>query len=63
MGDQWRILLVIPRGVVHGYRVLGNEPAWVVYHTTVPYNPDCPDEERVPYDDPTIGFDWTIRPR
>ncbi len=59
MGDDNRILLSIPPGVAHGYRVLGNKSAALFYHTTEPYNPDNPDEERKPYDDPEIGFDWT----
>lgn len=63
LGDHYRILLIIPRGVAHGYRVLGQDPAWVVYHTTTAYNPRDPDEERIAYDDPRIGFDWTTRPR
>ncbi len=61
---QWqRRLLIIPRGVAHGYRVLGDEPAWIVYHTSALYNPQAPDEERIAFDDPAIGFDWTTRPR
>jgi len=24
------------------------------------YDPADPDEERIPYDDPEIGFDWSI---
>jgi len=63
LGDHNRQLLVIPRGVAHGYRVLGHEPAWIVYHTTSPYHPQDPDEQRIPFDDPGIGFDWTTRPR
>jgi dTDP-4-dehydrorhamnose 3,5-epimerase len=63
MGDHHRVLLVIPRGVAHGYRVLGAQPAWMVYHTSAPYHPSDPDEERMPYDDPQIGFDWSTRPR
>jgi dTDP-4-dehydrorhamnose 3,5-epimerase len=43
--------------------VLGNEPAGLLYHTTEAYDPADPDEERIPFDDPTIGFDWTTRPR
>jgi dTDP-4-dehydrorhamnose 3,5-epimerase len=63
LGDQNRQLLVIPRGIAHGYRVLGGEPVLLVYHTTEPYNPSDPDEERLPFDDPTIGFDWQTKMR
>ena len=48
MGERNPILLVIPRGVAHGYRVLGNEPVYLVYHVTQPYDPRQPDEERLP---------------
>lgn len=58
-----RVLIKIPRGVVHGYKVLGSEPLLLFYHTTSPYNPKKPDEERIAYDDPEIGFDWQTKPR
>lgn len=61
MGESNPILLVIPRGVAHGYRVLGAEPAWLFYHTSQPYDPQNPDEYRLPYDDPRIGFDWRTK--
>ncbi|MBU0707401.1 dTDP-4-dehydrorhamnose 3,5-epimerase family protein [Patescibacteria group bacterium] len=51
-------LVVIPIGVAHGYKVLSEEPVLLFYHTTEPYNTDKPDEKRLPYDDPKIGFDW-----
>lgn len=51
-------VVVIPAGVVHGFKVLGNEPVHLFYHTTAAYNPAQPDEERLPFDDPSIGFDW-----
>ena len=63
LGDHNRRLLVIPAGVAHGYRVLGNTPVALFYHTTEPYNPADPDEERIPFDDPTIGFDWRTKNR
>jgi dTDP-4-dehydrorhamnose 3,5-epimerase len=63
MGERTPILLAIPTGIAHGYRVLGTEPAGLFYHTTDVYDPADPDEERIPWDDPTIGFDWTTRPR
>ena len=62
-GVHSKRLAAIPIGVAHGYRVLGNEPAGLFYHTTEAYDPADPDEERIPFDDPTIGFDWTTRPR
>ncbi len=63
MGERAPALLAIPAGVAHGYRVLGTKPAGLFYHTTEAYDPADPDEERIPFDDPAIGFDWTTRPR
>lgn len=60
-GDQNAALIMIPAGVAHGYRVLGNTPVLLFYHTTESYNAKNPDEERIPYNDPTIGFDWTTK--
>ena len=59
MGPQDPKLLLIPKGVAHGFQVLGLEPVVLVYHTTQHYNPT--DEVRIPYDDKKIGFDWTIK--
>lgn len=61
MGETNPILLFIPRGVVHGYRVLGNKTAGIFYHTTKPYNPEKPDEERIAFNDKEIGFDWITK--
>jgi dTDP-4-dehydrorhamnose 3,5-epimerase len=63
MGEHNPILLCIPKGVAHGYRVLGNTPAIVTYVTTESYQADQPDEYRIPWDDPGIGFDWETRNR
>jgi dTDP-4-dehydrorhamnose 3,5-epimerase len=60
-GEHNPILIVIPKGVVHGYRVLGDKPLMIVYFTTESYRPENPDELRLPWDDPTIGFDWTTQ--
>ncbi len=60
-GERHPLVVAIPIGVAHGYRVLGNEPAGLFYHTTEAYDPEDPDEERIPFDDPEIGFDWTTR--
>lgn len=63
MGEQNPVLVYIPKGVAHGYRVLGSESAILVYYTSETYNPRKPDEERIPHDDPKIGFDWETKNR
>ena len=50
----WQIL--IPCGVGHGYKILGVEPWLLVYATDRFYDPK--DEGRIPYDDPSINYDW-----
>jgi dTDP-4-dehydrorhamnose 3,5-epimerase len=51
--------LRIPPGVAHGYKVLGNEPAMLVYLTNRFYDPA--DEGRIPYDHPDINYDWELQ--
>ena len=63
MGARKPLVVAIPPGVAHGYRVLGTEPAGLLYHTTEHYDPADPDEERIPFDDPRIGFDWRTKNR
>lgn len=63
MGEDNPILLLIPAGVAHGYRTLGEKPAVIIYFTTESYNPDDPDEKRLPFNDPRIGFDWNTKTR
>jgi len=38
-------------------------PALLFYPVTQAYDPKHPDEQRLPFDDPEIGFDWTIKNR
>jgi dTDP-4-dehydrorhamnose 3,5-epimerase len=54
MGEENPILFLIPKGVAHGYRVLGEKPAVIIYFTTESYHPLNPDEKRIPWNDPTI---------
>ncbi len=63
MGETNPMLLVIPKGVAHGYRVLGQSPVVIVYFTTMSYDPKNPDEKRLAWDDPNIGFDWATKQR
>jgi dTDP-4-dehydrorhamnose 3,5-epimerase len=62
-GEDNPVLIYIPTGVAHGYQVLGNKPLLLFYHVTRSYNPENPDEERIPWDDPEIAFDWSIQNR
>ena len=50
----WQIL--IPPGVGHGYKVIGGQESLLVYMTDKFYNPQ--DEGRIPYDNPSIHYDW-----
>ena len=38
----------------HGFRALGTEPVWLIYFVTKLYDYDNPDEERRPWNDPSI---------
>lgn len=51
-------LVVIPQGVVHGYKVLSKEPCLLFYHVTKAYNAKKPDEERIDPFNKEINFDW-----
>ncbi len=62
-GEDNPVSILIPAGIAHGYQVLGNEPIFLFYHVTRAYNPAAPDEQRIPFDDPGIGFDWSIQNR
>ena len=50
----WQLL--IPPGVGHGYKVVGKEDSLLVYMTDRFYNPQ--DEGRIPYNQPSINYDW-----
>jgi dTDP-4-dehydrorhamnose 3,5-epimerase len=54
---SWQLL--IPPGVGHGYKVLGQQPAVLVYCTDRFYNPE--DEGRIAYNDSGINYDWELQ--
>jgi dTDP-4-dehydrorhamnose 3,5-epimerase len=53
----WQVL--IPPGVAHGYKVIGESESLLVYLTDRFYNPR--DEGRIPYNDPGIHYDWEMQ--
>ncbi|MEW6741625.1 MAG: dTDP-4-dehydrorhamnose 3,5-epimerase family protein [Planctomycetota bacterium] len=55
-GELYLKAVRIPKGVAHGYEVLGNDVMTMVYYTNQHYNPK--DEFRQAHDDPEIGFVW-----
>ena len=50
----WHVL--VPPGVAHGYKVIGSDPAMLIYLTDRFYNPK--DEGRLLYNDLSIAYDW-----
>lgn len=50
----WQVL--IPPGVGHGYKVIGDLSGLLIYVTNRLYNPE--DEGRIAYDDSSIQYDW-----
>ncbi len=50
----WKIL--VPPGIAHGYKVIGEAPAMLVYLTDRHY--DASDEGRIPHDAPELAYDW-----
>ncbi len=63
LGEHNPILLKIPVGVAHGYKVVSNQPALLIYFVTTPYNPQQPDEHRIPWDSPEVPWDWSLQNR
>ena len=46
----------IPKGLAHGYEVLGSDDMWMIYYTNQTYNPK--DEGRIAFDDQDLGWEW-----
>jgi dTDP-4-dehydrorhamnose 3,5-epimerase len=61
LGEQNNILLRIPVGVMHGYKTVGAEPSLLINFPSEPYDPQEPDEYRLPWDTDQIPYDWAIK--
>ena len=57
-GDNGRMLW-IPEGFAHGFCVLSQAPADMVYKVTTPYNPQG--EGAIRDDDPALAIDWPLK--
>lgn len=60
MGEDAPRVIAIPPLVAHGYQCLGLRDVHLAYYVTEPYDDVAPDEGRIGWDDPRIGFDWTV---
>jgi dTDP-4-dehydrorhamnose 3,5-epimerase len=58
LGENDRRVLSIPPGIWHGYMVLGEQEAVLMYYITSKYNPDNPDEDRMSVEE--AGADWSV---
>ena len=61
LGEENNILLKIPVGVMHGYKTVGTEPSLLDNFPSEPYDPQQPDEYRLPRDTDQIPYDWDIK--
>jgi len=61
MGENSPAMVAIPPLVAHGYQILDLRDVILNYYVTEPYDRAAPDEGRIAWDDPRIGFDWTIQ--
>lgn len=58
IGEDNPALLLIPKGVIHGFTSATENPAFIVNIPTQLYNYKKPDEFRLPFDTPEIKYDW-----
>ena len=60
IGDRHPMLLKIPPLVMHGFKAIGNEPAFIVNCPTELFNYSEPDEYRLPWDTEEIPYNWDV---
>lgn len=61
MGEHAPMLLKIPPRVMHGFKAVGGQPAYLVNCPTEPYDRENPDEFRLPPDSPEVGYNWDVK--
>lgn len=60
LGENAPRMVAIPPFVAHGYQAVSMQDVILNYYVTEPYDPADPDEGRIAWNDPRIGFDWSI---
>lgn len=59
LSDMNGRLVWVPSGFAHGFCVLGDEPADVLYKTDAEYNASA--ENGILWSDPVLAIDWPVR--
>ena len=60
LGEDNPQIIKIPVFVYHGYKTIGTKPSFLINFPTKLYDYKNPDEYRVPYNDPSIPYNWDI---
>jgi dTDP-4-dehydrorhamnose 3,5-epimerase len=58
LGELMPRLVLIPPGVWHGFKAVGESSAFLLHINSEPFDFANPDEERLPADDPSIPYVW-----
>jgi len=59
-GEHCPRLVVVPRGLWHGWTALGEREAIILNLVSEPYDAAAPDEERLPAHG-VLAYDWSRR--
>ena len=62
IGEHNQQAIRVPGDCWHGFKAIGNEPAFLLNFPTKLYDYDDPDEQRLPPDTDTIPLDWDETP-
>jgi len=57
-GSKNPTLIHIPKNIYHGFKTIDKNEAIVLNITSEPYNYKNPDEVRLPWNDPSIPYNW-----
>lgn len=62
VGEHNQVSVRIPGECWHGFKAIGEEPAFLLNFPSNLYDYDEPDEERIPHDTDKIPLDWHAEP-
>lgn len=62
VGEHNQVAVRIPGDCWHGFKAIGDEPAFLLNFPSKLYDYEEPDEERIPHDSDEIPFDWHAEP-